>query len=80
MTTLISQQSDTYFTLTTEKGKEIGVSVNENHASVYIKRNGLNGLSMGRHFHGREPLLQVIEAYKAADIKAAIRALISELA
>jgi hypothetical protein len=82
MTTLIAAESATYFTLTTEKGKEIGVSLGiDGMASICIQRNGLRGLSMGRHFHAattEAALLKAVEAYKAADVKAAIRALISD--
>jgi hypothetical protein len=82
MTTLITAKSATYFVLVTEKGKEIGVGLGiDGMASVYIQRNGTRGLSMGRHFHAattEAALLQAVEAYKAADVKAAIRALISD--
>lgn len=82
MTTLITRNSDTFVTLTTEKGKEIGVGLGiEGSCSIYIQRNGLRRLSMGRHFHAHSTeaaLLQAVEAYKAADVKAALRALISD--
>jgi hypothetical protein len=78
--TLIQQENETFYTLTTGKGKEIGVSLNGFGCSIYIQRNGFGALSMGRHFFGSDALVQAVEAYKAADIKAAIRALISELA
>lgn len=81
MTTLITANSADFFTLTTDKGKEIGVSLRDGGCSVYIRRNGLSGLSMGRHFHAHTAeaaLLLAVEAYKATDVKAAIRALISD--
>jgi hypothetical protein len=82
VTTLITRNSATFATLTTEKGKEIGVGHGvEGMASIYIQRNGLSGLSMGRHFHAHTTeaaLLKAVEAYKAADVKAALRALISD--
>ena len=82
MKALITAKSATYFTLTTEKGKEIGISLGiDGMASIYIQRNGTRGLSMGRHFHAattEAALLKAVEAYKAADVKAAIRALISD--
>ena len=71
--TFVQQITDTYFTLTSPKGKEIGVSVwPSGRVSVYIKRNGLNELSMGRHFAS---LTQAIDGYKAADVKTALSAL-----
>lgn len=82
MTTQIQQATATFFNLTTVKGKEVGVSISGSSVHVYIQRNGLKGLSMGRHFFGtstQEAFLQAIDAYKAADIKAALRALLSEL-
>ena len=82
MTTLITAESATYVTLTTEKGKQIGVGLGiEGMASIYIQRSGLSGLSMGRHFHAHNTeaaLLKAVEAYKGADVKAALRALISD--
>jgi hypothetical protein len=68
---LIEQETDAYFTLTSPKGKEVGVSFGVG-VSVYIKRNGLSGLPMGRHFGS---LAEAIDAYKAADVKAALSAL-----
>jgi hypothetical protein len=78
--TLIARETETFYNLTTGKGKEIGVDINSFGCSIYIQRNGLRGLPMGRHFFGADALVQAVEAYKAADIKTAIRALISELA
>lgn len=69
--TLIQQETDTYFTLTSPKGKEIGVSFGVN-VSVYIQRNGVPGLSMGCHFGS---LAEAIDGYKSADVKAALSAL-----
>ena len=82
MTTLIQQTTPTFFRLTTTKGKEVGVSISGSSVHVYIQRNGLKRLSQGRHFFGnstQEAFLKAIDAYKAADIKAAFRALLSEL-
>jgi hypothetical protein len=74
MTTLIQQETKTYFTLTTANGKKIGVYIRPfNHVSVYILRNGTNGLAGGKHFRS---MAEAIAAYKSADIKAALEALI----
>jgi hypothetical protein len=71
--TLIQQETETFYTLTTGKGKEIGVSFGlPNMITVYIKRNGMRDLAMGRNFSS---LGEAIEAYEAADIKAALYAL-----
>jgi hypothetical protein len=52
MTTLITAESATFVTLTTEKGKQIGVGLGvEGMASIYIQAAGRRGLAMGRHFH-----------------------------
>jgi len=73
MTTLITRETETFYTLNTAKGKEIGVSFGlANMITIYIKRNGMSGLAMGRNFSS---LSDAIEAYKAADIKAALYAL-----
>jgi hypothetical protein len=73
MTTLITRETETFYTLNTAKGKEIGVSFGlANMITIYIKRNGMSRLSMGRNFSS---LGDAIEAYKAADIKAALYAL-----
>jgi len=83
MTTLITREDATFCTLTTEKGKQIGVGTGVvGMVSIYIRRNGLAGLPMGRHFHAattEAALLLAVDAYKAADVKAALRALISDL-
>lgn len=74
---LIQQTSNSFYTLTTEKGRDIEVALHSWGAvSVYIQRNGLRGLPMGRKF---SDLPAAVESYKAADVKAALRALISEL-
>ena len=53
--TLIQQESETFFTLTTEKGKEIGVCFWPwGRITVYIQCNGMSGLSMGRQFGSLE--------------------------
>ena len=82
MATLIQQTTPTFFRLTTVKGREVEVSISGSAVHVYIRRNGLKGLSMGRHFFGdstQEAFLKAIDAYKAADIKTAFRALLGEL-
>ena len=71
--TLIQQESDNYFTLTTEKGKEIGVCFHPwGVVGVYIKSTVTGGLSKGRRF---PTLADAIAGYKAADVKAALSAL-----
>lgn len=73
LATLIQQETETYFTLTTAKGKEVGVSFRPfGHVSVYILRKGMSGLAGGKHFRS---LAEAIAAYKSADIKAALEAL-----
>ena len=73
MTTMITRETETFYTLNTAKGKEIGVSFGlSSMVTVYIKRNGMRDIAMGRNFNS---LGEAIEAYKAADIKAALYAL-----
>ena len=73
MTTFIQQETKTYFTLTTPKGKKIGVSLRPfGHVSVYILRNGTVGLAGGKHFRS---FAEAIAAYKSADVKTALEAL-----
>ena len=73
MATLIQQETETYFTLTTPKGKKIGVSLRPfGHVSVYILRNGTVGLAGGKHFRS---FAEAIAAYKSADVKTALEAL-----
>jgi hypothetical protein len=73
MTTLIQQETETYFTLTTPKSKSIGVSLRPfGHVSVYILRNGTRGLAGGKHFRS---FAEAIAGYKSADIKSALYAL-----
>ena len=73
MATLIQQETETYFTLTTPKGKKIGVSLSRfGHVSVYILRNGTMGLAGGKHFRS---FAEAIAAYKSADVKTALEAL-----
>ena len=73
MTTLIQQETKTYFTLTTPKGKKIGVSLRPfGHVSIYILRNGTVGLAGGKHFRS---FVEAIAAYKSADVKSALEAL-----
>jgi hypothetical protein len=78
--TLISQVSETYFELTTAKGREIGVSFHRGGTlggavSVYVQRPGLSELVAGKHFYGVDALDKAIAAYKAADIRSALEAL-----
>ena len=71
--TLITKESDAFFTLTTEKGKEIGVAIWPwGRITVYIQRNGMSGFSMGKQFGSLE---EAAASYKAADVKAALMAL-----
>ena len=71
--TLVQQESGNYFTLTTEKGKEIGVCFHSWGAvGVYIQSTVTGGLSGGRRF---PTLADAIASYKAADVKAALSAL-----
>jgi hypothetical protein len=73
MAALIQQETETYFTLTTPKGKKIGVSLRPfGHVSVYILRNGTVGLAGGKHFRS---FAEAIAAYKSADVKTALEAL-----
>ena len=73
MATLIQQETETYFTLTTPKGKKIGVSLRPfGHVSVYILRNGTVGLAGGKHFRS---FAEAIAAYKSADVQTALEAL-----
>lgn len=79
----VSEASPNFFTLTTPKGKQVQVGLSQGNVcgcSVYIQRNGLNRLSMGRHFWAdttQDAILKAIDAYKAADVKAALRSLLS---
>lgn len=71
--TLISQESESFFTLTTEKGKEIGVWFKSwGGVAVCIQRNGFNSLTVGKQFASLEA---AAASYKAADIKSALLAL-----
>lgn len=73
MATMITRETETFYTLNTSKGKEICVSFGlPGMVTVYIRRNGMRDLAMGRNFSS---LGDAIEAYKAADIKAALYAL-----
>ena len=80
-----SETSPNFFTLTTTKGKQVQVGLSSGKTcgcSVYIQRNGMNRLSMGRHFWAdtaQDSILKAIDAYKAADVKAALRSLLSSL-
>ena len=83
MTTLIEQhtENERFFTLTTEK-RSFEVSIAPQSLGVYIQRNGLNSLTVGKHFHAdstEEAFINAIEAYKASDVKAALRSLLGEL-
>lgn len=72
--TLVQQESDNYFTLTTEKGKEIGVCFHSwGRISVFIQRPGHSSLSAGRRFG---TIAEAIASYKAADVTSALAALL----
>lgn len=78
--TLISQVSENYFELTTDKGREVGVSIFRGGTlggavSVYVQRPGLRELVLGKHFYGTDALDKAIAAYKATDIRSALEAL-----
>jgi len=72
--TLIEKHNEQSYTLTTEKGREISVYFHSWGAvGVYIQRAGHPGLSAGRQFASVEA---AIAGYKAADVKAALAALL----
>ena len=72
--TLISQETESFFTLTTEKGKEIGVWFKPwGGVAIQIKRNGCNELTMGRQYASLE---DAIAGYKSPAIKSALSALL----
>lgn len=72
--TLIEKHNEQSYTLTTEKGREISVYFHSWGAvGVYIQRAGHPGLSAGRRFASVEA---AIAGYKAADVKAALAALL----
>jgi hypothetical protein len=72
--TLVQQESDNYYTLTTEKGKEIGVCFHTwGRISICIQRPGYPGLSVGRRFN---TIAEAIASYKAADVKSALATLL----
>ena len=71
--TLIAQETATFFTLTTEKGTEIGVNLNPwGTVSIYIQAKGRKSLPAGKQFKN---LGEAAKAYKSAEIKTALRAL-----
>jgi hypothetical protein len=77
--TLISQTSDKAFTLTTET-HTVEVYAGDSYLNVYA---GKARLGHGRTFHQHNTqarLLAAIESYKAPAVKAALRALLCELA
>lgn len=79
----VTQISETFWHLTTNKGQEIQVAqYASTRVSVYIKRRGQGSatfmLSLGRHFHGHDALSQAIAAYRSADIRDALIALQDE--
>lgn len=70
-----------YVTLTTEKGKTIEVTLPWEHDSrVFVRVVNASarcwGVSLGRPF---ESLVAAVDHYKNADVKQALRALISDL-
>ena len=76
--TLISQTSDKAFTLVAE-GYTVEVYAGNSFLNVYA---GKARLGHGRTFHQDDTqarLLAAIESYKAPAVKAALRALLSEL-
>jgi hypothetical protein len=73
MTTFIQQETETYFTVITAKGKKIEVSFRSHgRVSIYILRNGMSGFAGGKHFGS---MAEAIASYKSADVKAALEAL-----
>lgn len=80
-----SETCPNFYTLTTPKGKQVQVGLSSGKTcgcSIYIQRNGMNRLSMGRHFWAdttQGAILKAIDAYKAADVKVALRSLLSSL-
>jgi hypothetical protein len=72
--TFVQRKSYNYYTLTTEKGKEIGVCFHTwGGISICIQRPGYPGLSAGRRFG---TIAEAIASYKAADVKASLAALL----
>ena len=72
MTLIETTNNGTFFTLTTEKGNTVEVSTALGHVMVFIQRKGLKQLPKGRRFAS---IAAAAEAYKAADVKAALYAL-----
>ena len=72
MTLIEATNNGTFFTLTTEKGNTVEVSTSLGHVMVFIQRKGLKQLAKGRRFAS---VAAAAEAYKAADVKAALYAL-----
>ena len=72
MTLIETTNNGTFHTLTTEKGNVVEVSTALGHVMVFIQRKGLKQLAKGRRFAS---VAAAAEAYKAADIKAALYAL-----
>jgi len=75
------ETSGRYVTLTTEKGKTIEVTLPSAHDSrVFVRVVNAAartwGISLGRPF---ESLVAAVDHYKNADVKQALRALISDL-
>ena len=71
--TLIQQESEAFYTLITEKGKEIGVCFHSwGRVGVYIRRNGAIGFSAGRRF---ATIAEAIDSYRTTDVKSALSAL-----
>lgn len=75
------ETSGRYVTLSTEKGKTIEVTLPSDYDSrVFVRVVNASartwGASAGKPFAS---LVEAVEGYKNADVKAALRALISEL-
>ena len=70
---LITQETETFFTVTTEKGTDVGVAFHGWGAvSIYIQSKGLRSMPRGRQFKN---LAEAAKAYKSSEVKQALRAL-----
>ena len=79
----IEQETSTYWTVTTKKGRSIGVSLGiEGLASIYLEHTGLSSRpALGRHFRNDTSecaLNDAIEEYRDPDLKEALQALVSQ--
>ncbi len=76
-------ESTMFYDVTTERGLTFSVAVADyGMVSVYIKQAGMSRrLPLGKHFSAdtvREALVKARDAYKKADVKAALSALLAE--